>query len=206
MDVLCEAQGPIAANCYMVASKSAVLVIDPFYLSNKLKAFLEEESEKEIYILATHRHCDHVAGVAEVRDFCGGRVVISALDECGLKSTVHSLGDMLGLSHKLCDADITVNDGDVLRLGDMSVEVLLTPGHTCGSVCYVVDDFIFSGDTLFCESIGRTDFPTGNAYQMQTSLNRLFSLSGDYKVYPGHGEATSLRYEEQNNPYYYREF
>ena len=163
-------------------------------------------NKKEIFILATHRHCDHVAGIADVRDLCGGKVVVSASDECGLKSTAQSLGDLLGIKHRTCSADILVNDGDTVQMGDFTVGVLLTPGHTCGSVCYLLDDVIFSGDTLFCESIGRTDFPTGSPSEMQASLLRLFSLEEDYTVYPGHGEATSLGYEEQNNPYYYREF
>lgn len=202
MKIRVEEQGQIGACCYMFCSEKAAVIIDPAMLSPTLNNFITDNKGKEFYILVTHRHFDHVAGVCDVKNACGGQVVISALDECGLMSTRDSMGARFGIDHKLTSADILVNDGDKLTLGDITLTVMLTPGHTEGSVCYIADDCIFSGDTLFFGSIGRTDFPTGDMEEMQCSLSRLFELSGDYTVYPGHGEPTTLRFEEKNNPFY----
>ncbi len=202
MEIKREEQGTLGACCYMFCSQNAAIVIDPSVLSPALSEFIKDNDGKEFYILLTHRHFDHVAGVCDVKAACGGKVIISALDECGLLSTTDSMGALFGFYHKTTAADIKVNDGDKLELSDIKIEVMLTPGHTEGSVCYIMGDSIFSGDTLFAGSIGRTDFPTGDMNAMQRSLSRLFSLSGDYKVYCGHGEPTTLRFEEKTNPFY----
>lgn len=202
MKIKCEEQGHLGACCYMVQSEKAALIIDPFKLTFSVKEFIDDNREKEIYILATHRHFDHVAGIPAVKDYGGGKTVISAADECGLLSTADSMGERFHISYPTAPADILVNDGDILRAGELEIKVLCTPGHTVGSVCFIIDDVIFSGDTLFRLSVGRTDFPTGDFAAMQHSLQKLFSLDGDYTVYPGHGESTTLRFEEQNNPYY----
>ena len=97
--------------------------------------------------------------------------------------------------------DVYVKEGDEIQLGNTSFKVLETPGHTCGSCCYLTEDAIFSGDTLFFCSAGRTDFPTGNGADLMKSLRRLAQLPGDYTVYPGHEGATTLEYERACNPY-----
>ena len=97
--------------------------------------------------------------------------------------------------------DELVNEGDVVKVGDMEFKVMLTPGHTQGSICFISGDTIFSGDTLFQGSCGRTDLPTGNWNDIRLSLKRLAALPGDYKVYSGHGPATTMEYERKNNPY-----
>ena len=98
------------------------------------------------------------------------------------------------------EADLTVTDGDKIPFGDSEIEVLHTPGHTMGSVCYKISDVIFSGDTLFYQSMGRTDFPGGSVIDMQKSLKRLYNLEGNYKVYPGHEDETDLQSERLYNP------
>ena len=98
-------------------------------------------------------------------------------------------------------AEIKYDMQMLIPFGSHDIRVLHTPGHTAGGVCYIIDDMLFSGDTLFKESVGRTDFPSGNSDELKTSLQRRNLLKGDYKVFPGHGDTTALGYERENNPY-----
>ncbi len=205
MKIAVQAQGMLGANCYMLSSDKTVVIIDPSSLTTMLKSFLDEHNDKELYIVATHRHCDHIAAIAKIKASYGGQVAISEKDACGLLSDNDSLGAMLGISSPPISPDIILTEGEI-ELGNISFSVLETPGHTEGSLCLITENAIFSGDTLFYLSIGRTDFPSGSMSDMQRSLKRLFSLGKDYAVYPGHGEQTSLHFERQNNPYYIREF
>ena len=131
----------------------------------------------------THNHFDHVQGVDLLKKSSGAQTVISDVDNNNLANAEK--------------ADITVKDGDELVFGDEKIEILETPGHTSGSVCLLVGDSMFSGDTLFFETIGRTE----NRKDMINSLLKLIKLDKDYIVYPGHGETTTLLYEKQNNVY-----
>ncbi len=205
MKIFSEPQGMMGANCYMLRSAETAVVIDPSALTETLKEFLRENRERQLFIIATHRHCDHIAAIPAIKEQFGGSVCVSAEDACGLMSQNESLGSYLGIFHSSVVPDITLNEGDV-TLGDITFKVLKTPGHTEGSICLIIDNAIISGDTLFHLSIGRTDFPSGNPRTMQESLKRLFALEEDYIVYPGHGEPTSLFYERNHNPYYIREF
>ncbi len=205
MNITSEPQGMMGANCYMLKSDKTAVVIDPSAMTKTLISFLKDNSDKELYIVATHRHCDHIAAICEIKKQYGGVVCISPKDACGLMNMTDSLGSYLGISHSAVSPDMLLGEGDIL-LGDISFKVLETPGHTEGSVCLITGNVMFSGDTLFYMSIGRTDFPGGSFADMQRSLLKLFSLSEDYIVYPGHGEKTTLYFEHQNNPYYIREF
>ncbi len=205
MKIFVEPQGMMGANCYMLSSDRTAVIIDPSAITKALQGFLSDNRSKELYIVATHRHCDHIAAICDIKEQYGGSVAVSEKDACGLLSTTDSLGSYFGITHRAVTPDIFLRDGEII-LGDISFTVLETPGHTEGSVCLICENALFSGDTLFYMSIGRTDFPGGSLADMQRSLKRLFSLSRDYTVYPGHGEATSLYFEQLNNPYYIREF
>lgn len=205
MNIKSEVQGAFGANCYMVSTEKAALLIDASEFSDEVRTFLEENRKKEILILATHRHVDHVAGLFEARRYSAADVAIHREDACGLSDTDQSLATTFGIWQNPFTADRLLEDGDVLKVGDLTVSVLHTPGHTDGSVCFIVENMLFSGDTLFYLSIGRTDFPTGSIDKMQKSLRKLFSLDRDYMVYPGHGEITTLYYEKKYNPYYKEE-
>ncbi|MBQ8550204.1 MAG: MBL fold metallo-hydrolase [Clostridia bacterium] len=205
MKISVQAQGVMGANCYMIESENTALIIDPSAHTPMLKSFIEGAKGKEIFIIATHRHCDHVAAIAELKEEYSIPVAVSEADACGLQSTADSLGDYFGIRHKAVSPDILLTAGQT-TLGDLPVTVIFTPGHTEGSICLLIDNILISGDTLFCLSIGRTDFPTGSMTAMQQSLARLFCLPDDCVVYPGHGEATTIGFEKQNNPYYFREF
>lgn len=189
------------ANCYLIRTDSAAIVIDPFEADGRVITFLKENEAMDKYILLTHCHFDHILGANELREFFGAKIVIGKLDEAGLTNPDISLSTWVGLPQEPFSADILVSDGDLLDLGGTEFKVLHTPGHTIGSVCYMAEETIFSGDTLFAGSVGRTDFPTGDFAALKASLQRLKTLGRDYTLYPGHGEPTTLYREMQTNPY-----
>ena len=178
-------------------------VVDPgFYDENLAKALQGAGVETLRYILLTHGHYDHILGVRSLKDRFGGEVVIFESEAQFLADDSLSLmKPFCGLLPKIRTADRLVRDGDSLPFGDGEIRVLHTPGHTSGSVCYLLGDLLFTGDTLFCESIGRTDLPTGDWRTLMRSVRRLAALDGDFKVLPGHMETSTLDSERKNNPY-----
>ncbi|MBE6782293.1 MAG: MBL fold metallo-hydrolase [Ruminococcaceae bacterium] len=189
------------ANCYLVKTSCSALVIDPFEADSRVVDFLNGNKDLKRFILLTHCHFDHILGANKLRKLTGAKIAIGEKDAKGLSDPGISLSGFVGLSQEPFSADILLSDNEVLSLGDTDIKVLHTPGHTAGSVCYVLEDVIFSGDTLFNRSVGRTDFPTGDFTALKKSLNRLKSLSKDYVIYSGHGEPTTLFSEIQSNPY-----
>lgn len=193
--------GSLANNCYLItdneSGKSAL--IDCTEYSEKMRAFIGDADLE--YILLTHGHFDHIGGVKGIKAETAAKVVIAAEDEPMLSSGKHSLAAFCGAEQNDTSADIIVDDGDEIFLGESKIKVMKTQGHTDGCVCYICDDKIFSGDTLFFCSCGRTDFPTGSSSKMLASLKRLAALDGDYTVYPGHDRQSTLDFERKNNPY-----
>ena len=174
-------------------------------MTEALEKFIKDSAGKQMLILATHRHFDHVAAVREAQIKSGAAVAIHPLDACGLESSVDSLGIEFGVSYEPTVPDILLQDEQVLSVGDIAVRVIHTPGHTVGSCTFLIENAIFSGDTLFFQSVGRTDFPTGDTGTLMKSLTRLFALDGDYTVYPGHEQPTTLYYEKNYNPFYHQD-
>lgn len=201
MNIITESQGQLGANCYMVSTNDAALLIDVFALTDAVRKFIKDNAGKQMLILATHRHFDHVAGIYDARLLSGAAVAIGRQDRAGLESREESLSSMFSLPQTEFSPDYLLEDGDVINLGSMAIRVMHTPGHTVGSVCYLLENVIFSGDTLFKQSVGRTDLPTGSREEQLRSLGKLFSLNGDYTVYPGHDAPTTLSYERSYNPY-----
>lgn len=201
LDVKCNVFGSLENNCYLITDRATgkSALVDCTEDSEKMRKFISGADLE--YILLTHGHYDHIGGVSAVSAATGAKVVISREDEPMLASSKASLAAFTGAVHTNAHADITVSDGDKIQLGESTISVISTPGHTPGGVCYLCDDKIFSGDTLFFCSCGRTDFPGGSLDQMLVSLNKLASLNGNYKVYPGHDRETSLDFERANNPY-----
>ena len=192
------------ANCYLVVDESTneSFLVDPGAYGERQAAYIKSLGiEKLRYILLTHGHFDHMMGVQKFREVFGGQVVIHCLDKDKLSSEEKSLYSNFDRENNFLptSADITVNDGDVLPFGNETIEVIHTPGHTKGGVCYKIGDAIFTGDTLFKSTIGRTDFPDSDENEMLRSLRRLYDLEGDYKVYPGHEEVTTLDFEKKTN-------
>ena len=204
--VSCCELGPLPTNCYVVLDSQSgkSFVVDPAVYDSSLVQSLRKLQIRQLdYILLTHGHYDHMLGVHTLRENYGGKLVIHADEEAFLSDTRLSLAHgLFSHLHSGEAADMIVRDGDTLPFGSGEIRVLHTPGHTRGSVCYLLDDLMFSGDTVFRESIGRVDLPTGSIGQMRHSLRRIAALKEDYKLFPGHGEATTLVHERNFNPYF----
>jgi len=154
-------------------------------------------------ILLTHGHFDHIMAADAVRDKYDVKVYASCDEKNTLEQPHINLGEAYGLKLSV-KADVWHKDGEILKLAGFDIEALHTPGHTEGGSCYYIREIgvLFSGDTLFCGSVGRTDFPGGSMSEIVRSIKeKVMVLPDDTKVYPGHGEGTSVGYERVNNPF-----
>ena len=183
--------GPLQVNCYILWETEQCLVIDPGFEPEKVMKTCEDLGLKIEAILLTHGHFDHVGGVKKIAEKTGCQVFLHP-DELSLPPFI--------TSGKLYYTD-TYAEGDEITLAGMTFTVLHTPGHTPGAVCLHFGDHLFTGDTLFAGSCGRTDLPGGSFATIKASLKRLASLPGNASIYPGHGEETTLETERKNNPY-----
>lgn len=185
--------GAYQTNCYILhqEASSSCVVIDPGYTPEVILDFLSGKGLTLEAILLTHGHFDHVGAVRDLAAETGCRVWLNP--------------DDLSMPPKLTAGPLyytdTYSEGDTISPAGISFQVLSTPGHTPGSVCLIAEDFLFSGDTLFAGSCGRTDLPGGSTRAIRESLRRLAALPQDYSVHPGHGESTTLAWEKQYNPY-----
>lgn len=197
--------GELKANCYIaITAPNKCVAIDIGGSPRLLLEYLKMNSLKLSKILLTHGHFDHTAGVEEVRQATGAEVFIHETDSPMLESSALSLHSMISIMpFKPVMKYEIIRDGCIINDGGYTFRALHTPGHSHGSVCYICDEerVIFSGDTLFCCSVGRTDFPGSDPHYMIQSLQMLHELEGNYKIYPGHNEFTDLDYERRNNPY-----
>lgn len=195
--------GDMDNNTYFVSDSETGLccLIDPGYFEPALEEALTGVKDKLLYVLLTHRHFDHILAARKVKEITGAKICIHPKDACGLSNAAFSLAHMIGVTQDALTPDYTFTQGDVIRFGASSLQVLETPGHTVGSVCFVGEGCLFTGDTLFRLGEGRTDLPTGNSKQMLTSFKAIAALSGDYKIYPGHGKPSTLDVERTCNPF-----
>ncbi len=195
--------GMLQNNTFVLKDEESgeIAVIDPSLECDELFEEIDSKGGNLKYILLTHGHFDHVGGVKALRDRYNAQVCISK-DEMPLLNNPSLNGAALhGLELNEVEVDVELSDNDVLMLGDNEIKFITTPGHTKGSGCYIVNRWIFSGDTLFCQSIGRTDFPTSNHSDMLKSLKKLKEIDGFFVVYPGHDIFTTLDAERESNPY-----
>lgn len=151
------------------------------------------------YVLLTHGHYDHIGGCGALYD--SGAQILCGEREKDLIFSSDNRAVFHGITIPPFKIGRTLRDGEEITLSGMNFKVIATPGHTAGGVCYLSGDCLFTGDTLFCESVGRCDLPTGNARKLIESVKKLYSLAGDYKVYCGHEEDTTLEHERKFNPY-----
>ena len=163
---------------------------------------LEQEKIHLEAILLTHGHGDHIGAVDALRDAMGAKLWIHAADAPMLSEAKKNLSVFMGFSIETRPADHFLTDGQMLSVAGISLQVFHTPGHTPGGVCFYLENILFSGDSLFAESVGRCDFPGASSAQLIAALQeKIMCLPDETKVYPGHGPATSIGWERLYNPY-----
>lgn len=207
MTIITAEIGLLRTNCYLVADEESreAFLIDPADRADELARLIEKEKVQLKGILITHGHFDHVYAVTELAARYHVPIYCGEPEAELLESPI--LNESATFRREVSVvADRLLKDGQKLQLGKTEFTVIATPGHTIGGVCYYAEKelAVFSGDTLFFESVGRSDFHTGNARTLMRSIKeRLYVLPGEVMVYPGHGPKTSIGYEKENNPYVY---
>lgn len=192
--------GQLENNMYLVAdeaSKKAVLIDASSNIPELIDAAKDYDVE---YILLTHGHFDHIMGLTALKKALNAKAVICK-DDLVISDNINEFTSLFGLPEVAPPAyEKYIKDGDVIKVGNLEIKVIQTPGHTEGGVCYLIDGILFSGDTLFNGSVGRTDLFGGNFKKLSDSINnKLFKLDEKTKVYPGHGDMTTIGYEKKYN-------
>jgi glyoxylase-like metal-dependent hydrolase (beta-lactamase superfamily II) len=194
----------MATNCYLLIDKAtkALALVDPGEYTDEVFNGINDNGGDLKFILLTHGHFDHIGGVSKYLDkFPKAKVYIGKSDEICLTDDDYNLS-VKAFQRRFThfNADL-LSDGDNLNLGESVIKFIETPGHTAGSGCFMVDNKLITGDTLFFMSCGRTDFINSSSASMIKSLKKLSEIDGEYTVYPGHGEFSTLSYEKNHNAY-----
>lgn len=204
MKIITLPVGPIQANCYIVYDEKTkeTVIIDPGAEGSRIMDVVKKENLQVKMIVNTHGHSDHIGADKYVREATGAAVAIHELDAPMLVSARENLSLYLGEKVEQPAADLLLHDGDCIGSGEVQFTVIHTPGHTRGGICLLFAEALFSGDTLFAESIGRTDFPGGSMNDLLKGVKtKLFTLDDSLVVYPGHGSSTTIGWEKNHNPY-----
>ncbi|AJG98360.1 MBL fold metallo-hydrolase [Clostridium beijerinckii] len=189
--------GMYEENCYLIMDEGTkeLAIIDPGGQPNLIEKEISKLDGKPKFILLTHGHMDHVGAVIELMNKLNIPFYISENEEQYMKNDEFVFGSLPKASKYL-------KEGDTVSLGNNIIKVIETAGHTAGGICFLVNDELFTGDTLFQGSIGRSDFPGGNGAQLIKNIKeKLLPLGDSVKVYPGHGPASTIGYEKRNNPF-----
>ncbi len=202
MNIITLSPRGFGANTYIITTDNqTAIVVDP--AQARVEGELIKRGLTATHVLLTHCHFDHVGGVPALQ--AGGAKVYLSEEEAKLVGTQADLFDLFGAPRAFYQIDGTFSDGEKKQFGDLSVTALLTAGHTAGSCCYLIEGegerALFTGDTLFMDSIGRTDFPTGDIGEMRKSLRKLRALEGDIPLFAGHNDPTTLERERKYNPF-----
>lgn len=197
--------GNLGTNCYLIVNELTreIVVIDPATCPDQMVEHVRKNGYKPVAVFLTHGHFDHVMGIDRwVKEY--GVPIYLHEDEKEILEQPHlNLSAMFGAGYSYAEAK-TLKDGEKIELAGVVFDVIHTPGHTKGGCCYYVEaeDVLISGDTLFCQSVGRSDFPTGSMSTLVRSIReKLFCLPNKTIVYPGHGDETSIMTEKQDNPF-----
>ena len=197
--------GPLGVNCYLVVDERTkkAFIVDPGGENTKLIDYVEANKIQVEYIILTHGHGDHIGGVEAYKNRYPNAKIVAYADEKELLNDpkVNCSTMICGRSISI-DADIYVTDGEKMKVGEMELTFIHTPGHTPGGMCIYVGNALFSGDTLFAQSVGRTDFPKSSFEALAAAIrNKLFILPANTEVYPGHMGATTIGIEKEYNPF-----
>ncbi len=203
MDLKVYTGGTAGSNSYLAIddqSKKA-FIVDAGIHSSAMVDEIRRNGYEVMYLILTHGHGDHIGGVPGYKnDFPEMKIVAHAAEKEMLNNPYMNFSREINSRPISFDADIYVNDGETLRVGELELTFIHTPGHTKGCMCILVENLLFSGDTLFCQSIGRTDFPGGSFEEIADSIHsKLFVLPDETDVFPGHMGPTSIGYEKENN-------
>ncbi len=200
--------GAYQTNCYILLENETAkdcLIIDTGLEADELVDFLRRHNLNPVAVVLTHGHIDHIIGLIALRSrFPDIKVYIHKLDAGMLTGEKDNLSNLAGVSFNSKPADFTMEEGNVIELANIKLDVIHTPGHTPGGICLYSenDGVVFTGDTLFADSVGRTDMPGGNGTQLIKGIKeKLCTLPGETVVYPGHGPATTIAQEKANNPF-----
>jgi hydroxyacylglutathione hydrolase len=209
MKIDCLILGGYQTNCYVLRKDNAAqdcLIIDPGLEADELLEFLDGQKLNPLAVVLTHGHIDHIAGVTALRNqFPETRLYIHKLDAEMLSKPMINLSLMTGGAFTTEPEDVSLQEGDIIDLAGIKLLVLHTPGHTPGGISLYSEQggIVFVGDTLFADSIGRTDFPGGSMSKLLKSVReKLFTLPEETRVYPGHGPATTIAAEKAHNPFF----
>lgn len=190
--------GPFQTNCYLLKKGNTLLAIDPGSGFRKLAEYIDSCNEKLAGILLTHGHFDHIGAVDQLVKKYHCPVYVCQDD---IKMLQHKEYNNLAGFTASVESDVCFLESEKLTVGDFVIEVLYTPGHSAGSVMYIIEECLFSGDTLFHMGVGRTDLYSGSESKLRQSLGLLNTLPDEMVVYPGHEQATTVGFELENNPY-----
>lgn len=196
--------GPLEVNCYILGDEETkeAAVIDPGDEDDRILDLLNEKGLKLRYIINTHAHFDHVGVNQSLKEATGAEIMIHEGDK-DLLRVAGEQAFLYGLDVPPSEPDRFLRDDDEICIGEIKLRVLNTPGHSDGCICLLGNGFVFTGDTIFAGSAGRTDFPGGNMGKLLKSIReRLATLDDNIKVYPGHGPETTIGFEKRNNPFF----
>ncbi len=186
--------GEIQTNCYAVIEKNELFFIDPGGFVSDMD--FSGEEIKCRYILLTHSHYDHIAGVEKLKSlYPGAKIAVHEKDASGLNNPEYNGASLFGVKLKVIKPDLILKGGEKLSFGRFGIKVFHTPGHTEGSVSFLAEDCLFSGDTLFKRGVGRCDLPSGDWDKIILSLKKYYDMGKNFKVFPGHGDYTDLESE-----------
>lgn len=187
-------------NCYLVSDGKNGILIDPGFSCEDIAAACEGLNIE--YIFLTHSHFDHVKSVGEIKKKTGAKVAASKKCSENLGDHIKNVSYLFGEDEVFAPADVIIGDKEVIKTSFCDVECIFTPGHTDGSVSFVIEDHVFTGDTIFRMSIGRWDLPTGNFSELERSVKeRIFTLADNFSIHSGHGADSNVGFEKKNNPY-----
>lgn len=195
--------GDIQTNCYIISTvDNNCIVIDPGFEEEKIYKYITENGLFLKYIVLTHGHYDHISAASFLIKKTGALLAVSEKDSDKINDPSKSLSAFFRVfKTDSIIPDIILSEGSEILLDEIKLKVMLTPGHTSGSICILCDNILFSGDTLFNLSVGRTDFPDGSTKLILESLKRLKELNKNYRILSGHGSETTLDFEKKNNQY-----